>query len=84
MDAMLSSRLWNRLRIVGFGLVLIVNRLLIDVCSCSGGNSLCVIMPLVALRLVLVRFWAKSAFQVRRKRFSVLRSVVSAVVVCLC
>ncbi len=55
MDVMLGSRLWNHLRIVEFGLVLIVNRyLLIDVCSCSGGKSLCVIMPLIALRLFFV------------------------------
>ena len=61
MDAMLGSRLWNHLRIVEFGLVLIVNRyLLIDVCSCSGGKSLCVIMPLITLRLVLLKLSTKS------------------------
>ena len=43
-----------------FGLVSIVNRLLIDVCSCNGGSSLCVIMPLVALHLVFVKFRMKS------------------------
>ena len=38
----------------------IVNRLLIYLCSCSEGNSLCVIMPWVALRLVFGKFRTKS------------------------
>jgi hypothetical protein len=84
MDAMLGSRLWNHLRIVEFGLVLIVNRyLLIDVCSCSGGKSLCVIMPLIALRLFLLKLSTKSgiALALRSQHLSPLL-VISSCAIC--
>ena len=60
MDAMFGSKLWKRLRILEFGLVSIVYRSVMVWCSCCGGRFLCVVIPLIACRLVLLKLRTKS------------------------